>query len=112
MNGARGTSVVEALVGMVLAGIALAGLAATARVSTQALRLARDGANALAFASRQLEVLRLGPRTTGNDTVTAGDGTTFARTWRATDGRGAPSPLAADVAWGTHACTLDSAVWP
>jgi Tfp pilus assembly protein PilV len=112
MTGTRGTSVMEALVGAALAGLALAGLAATAQVSAQALRLARNQGMALAVATERLEALRAGPRGAGTDAVVTPDGTTFRRTWRVRDGRGAPATLDVDVAWGTHALALGSEVWP
>jgi len=112
MSGTGGASVVEALVGAALAGLALAGLAATAQVSVRALTLAHQGAPALAVAAERMEAVRGGPRADGADRVTAGDGTAFSRRWRITDGRGAPSAVAVDVGWGTHALTLASEVWP
>jgi hypothetical protein len=45
----------------------------------------------------------------GADDVTA-DGVTFARTWRASGGRGRPTRLAAEVVWPDHRITLETGV--
>ena len=108
----RGSSVVEAVVAAALAGIALAGLAATAGMTVAGLRLARDGGTALALAAERLETLRAGPRASGTDAPIGADGTPFARTWSVADGRGAPSRLSAQVAWGRHVVTLATEAFP
>jgi hypothetical protein len=58
----RASSLVDALVGTMLAGVALAGLAAVAGLATHGLRLARDTGLALALGRERLESLRAGPR--------------------------------------------------
>ena len=89
MSGTRaGSSVVEAVVATLLAGIAVAGLAATAAVTVDGLRLARDSGTALALASERLEALRVGSRANGTDAEVAADGTRFLRTWFVVEGRG------------------------
>jgi len=108
----RGSSVAEALVAAALAGVALAGLASAAAVATASLALARDTALGLALAGERLEALRAGPRDTGDDVVRGPAGTTFVRTWTASDGRGLPASLAVRVDWGTHAVRLESGALP
>ena len=107
----RGFTLVDALVGAALAGIALAGLAAVARLATQSLRLARDTASALALAADQLEALRGGPRTDGDDRWVAPDGTVFTRTWAHGGGRGRPVGLSARVVFGARAVDLRTEAW-
>jgi len=107
----RGSAIVDALVGAALAGIALAGLAAVARLATETLRLARDTATALALATGQLEALRSGPRTDGEDRWVAPDGTVFVRTWSHEGGRGRPVGLSARVAWGSRVVDLQTEAW-
>ena len=108
----RGSSVVEAVVATALAGLAVAALTATAGIAVGGLRLARDSSTALALAGERLEALRAGPRGNGSDGPVAADGTRFIRTWSVTDGRGAPSRLSVQVAWGRHALTLATEVLP
>ena len=111
-HSARGTSIVDALVGAALAGIALAGLAGTAALASGSLRLARDTGSALALASERLEALRAGPRGDGDDRWIAPDGTVFTRTWTAAGGRGRPAILSSRVAWRRRALALGTEVWP
>jgi len=112
MRATRGISVVEALVAVGLAGLALAALAATGGLAVRTLRLARDGATALALVSARLEALRAGPRLDGSDETAAPDGTRFTRDWQASDGRGGPTHLAVGVRWGAHLIALDSEAFP
>lgn len=108
----RGFSVVEALVGAMLAGLAIAGLAAVASLATRSLCLARDGAVALALAGERLETLRAGGGTNGADSTTAAGGTVFSRRWQLTGGRGGPLHLSVRVAWPTHVQDLATEVPP
>ena len=85
-----GSSVVEAVVATALAGIAVAGLAATAAMTVDGLRLARDSGTALALASERLEALRVGSR----------------------EGRGAPTRLSVQVGWGWRSITLATEALP
>ena len=113
MSGTRaGSSVVEAVVATLLAGIAVAALAATAGMAVNGLRLARDSGTALALAAERLEALRGGPRANGSDGPVGADGTRFVRIWSVTDGRGAPSRLSVQLAWGRHALTLATDALP
>ena len=112
MRGRAGFSVVEAMVATALAGVAVAALAGAAAVATASLRLARDTGTALALASEQLEALRVGPRTDGNDAWTAPDGTMFARRWRRSGGRGRPALLSAHVGWRRRGIDLRTEAVP
>jgi len=113
VSGTRaGSSVVEAVVATLLAGIAVAALAATAGMTVNGLRLARDSGTALALAAERLEALRGGPRANGSDGPVGADGTRFVRIWSVTDGRGAPSRLSVQLAWGRHALTLATDALP
>ena len=111
-RGRCGSSVVEAVVATALAGIAAAGLAATAAMTVDGLRLARDTGTALALASERLEALRVGPRANGSDSPVGADGTRFVRTWAVVDGRGAPSRLSAEVRWGSRSVRLATEAVP
>ena len=111
MTRPAGFSVVEALVGTLLAGVALAGLAAVAGLATRALTLARDTSVAIALAGERLEAMRAGPRADGSDTVT-GLGTTFTRRWSTTGGRGLPAELRVAVAWGAHTVEVATEALP
>ncbi|TMB40344.1 MAG: hypothetical protein E6J55_21700 [Deltaproteobacteria bacterium] len=111
-RGRSGSSVVEAVVATALAGIALAGLAATAAVTVDGLRLARNTATALALAGERLEALRVGPRAGGSDGPVAADGTRFVRTWSVVEGRGAPTRLAVRVDWTWRSLTLATEALP
>jgi len=98
VSGTRaGSSVVEAVVATLLAGLAVA---------------ARDSGMALALAAERLEALRGGPRANGSDGPVAADGTRFVRIWSVTDGRGAPSRLSVQLAWGRHSLTLATDALP
>ena len=108
----RGSSVVEAVAATALVGIAVAGLAATAAVTVDALRLARDTGTALALAGERLEGLRVGPRANGSDGQVAADGTRFVRTWFVVEGRGAHTRLSVQVHWGSRAVTLATEALP
>jgi hypothetical protein len=103
---------IEALVAAGLAGIALAGLVATAALATDALRLARDVATALALGSERLEALRGGPRADGADRTIAPDGTAFERRWQTDGGRGLPLRLSTELDWGRRPLELRTEVWP
>ena len=107
-----GSSVVEAVVATALAGIAVAGLAATAAMTVDGLRLARDSGTALALASERLEALRVGSRANGTDAEVAADGTRFRRTWFVVEGRGAPTRLSVQVGWGWRSITLATEALP
>ena len=107
-----GSSVVEAVVAAALAGIAAAGLAATAALTVDGLRLARDTGTALALAGERLEALRVGARASGLDAEVAADGTRFDRTWSVVEGRGAPTRLAVRVQWGGRSATLATEALP
>lgn len=111
-RGRAGSSVVEAVVAAALAGIAAAGLAATAAVTVDGLRLARDTGTALALATERLEALRVGPRANGTDAAAAADGTRFARTWSVVEGRGAPTRLSVRVQWGSRSAALVTEALP
>ena len=111
-RGRCGSSVVEAVVATALAEIAAAGLAATAAMTVDGLRLARDTGMALALASERLEALRVGPRANGSDGRVAADGTRFARTWSVVEGRGAPTRLSAQIVWGRRSLTLATEALP
>ncbi len=103
----RGSSVAEALVAAALAGIAVAAVASSARLAGSGLRLSRETSTALALAETQLEALRAAALEDGVDDVTT-DGVTFARTWRASGGRGRPTRLAVEVAWRDHRVALET----
>jgi len=42
----------------------------------------------------------------------AADGTRFARTWSVVEGRGAPTRLSAQIAWGRRSLTLATEALP
>lgn len=107
MTGARGASVVEALVALALAGIALAGLAGSATSAVRHLRLARAHDTAVALAVSRLETLRAGPGADGDDVVGP-----FLRRWWVDDGRGDAGPVDVEVVWGTRRVMLASEVLP
>ena len=109
MRRPRGSSVAEALVAAALAGIAVAAVASSARLAGAGLRLARDTSAALALAETQLEALRAAALEDGADDVTR-DGITFARSWRASGGRGRPTRLAVEVVWPDHRVALGTGV--
>jgi Tfp pilus assembly protein PilV len=108
----RGSSVVEALVGAVLASVALGGLAGAAGLATYGLALARDTSVALALASERLESLRVGVRVDGTDTTVAPHGTTYDRSWQVTPGRGDPDRLSVEIVWGTRRLSLTTEAPP
>ena len=108
---ARGFSLVEVLVAIALCGMAAGGLALATTTAVPVLQQARETTTALDLASARLEALRAGPRADGADTVTVG-GTSFARAWRTTDGRGLPSSATVDVAWGGRSLRLATEVLP
>jgi hypothetical protein len=93
-------------VAIVLTALGAGALAAVATGGGRALLAARHDAAATALALAALDAERGGPRSAGSDTVAIGDGTSFARRWTATDGRGAPDRLAVDVTWSGHRLDL------
>jgi hypothetical protein len=101
-----GSSLVEAVVAAALAGVALIGLVTSAHLAATGLRLARDSAVALAFASERLELLRGAPAGSGSERRVAGDGTVFTQSWTAVGGRGGALDATVHTTWDTHAFTL------
>jgi len=108
----RGSAIAEALVAMGLAAMACAALASTGALAVRALGLARDAATAATLAAGRSEALRSGPRARGADTVAGAGGTTFARRWDVSPGRGVPTRLSVAVGWREHELVLDTAVLP
>jgi hypothetical protein len=100
------------LVALVLTALGAGALAAVATAGGRALLAARHDAAATALALASLDAVRAGPRTGGADAVVIADGTTFARRWTATDGRGAPDRLAVDVTWLGHRLDLATEALP
>ena len=97
---------------LVLVALGAGALAASAATTGSALAAARRDAAATASALAILDELRAGPRTSGADGVTIGDGTALARAWRARSGRGWPDPLDVHVTWGTHTIALATEALP
>ena len=106
-----GSTMVEVLVALLLTAVAAGALAAVATAGGRALVAARHDATATALAAARLEDLRAGPRTSGTDVI-AHEGTTHARRWTATNGRGRPSALDVTVEWPGHAVALATEVAP
>ncbi|MFN8544309.1 MAG: hypothetical protein U0807_08880 [Candidatus Binatia bacterium] len=96
MTGARGTSVVEALVAAGLVGLAAAVLVATAAAAGRAVALARETGLGIALSIDRAEALRAGPRADGSDTVTLAS-RSWTRRWRIAAGRGLPTRLTIEV---------------
>ena len=97
---------------LALTALAAGGVAIVAATSGRLLVLARHDATAIALGLEALEVLRAGPRAARTDIVSDGDGTSFARRWRATAGRGRPDPLAVRVTWPGHQLDLATEAAP
>jgi len=111
-RGARsGFAIVDALVAATLAAIALTGLVASAGLAARQLRHVRRASLATSLAVDALEQLRPGPYARGADRRWR-DGLVFERVWSASDGRGRPTTLDAEVRSGTHRSTLSTAVTP
>jgi hypothetical protein len=102
---------VEALVALGLAAVAAGTLAAVATASGTALVTARRDGVATALATERLDGLRAGPRTAGSDAASSA-GSTFARRWTASDGRGRPDGLGVEVAWPGHRLVLATEALP
>lgn len=112
MRRAAGFSIVEALVAAALAGVAAAVLVGVAGVAARGVARAVESATAVVLATDGLERQRAGPRASGTDVYRAPDGTTFARRWRVEGGRGTPTRLALDLAWGERTFRLATRAWP
>jgi Tfp pilus assembly protein PilV len=112
LRGSAGSTLVEALVALVLTALGAGALAAVASAGGRALVTARRDAAATALAAAALDVARAGPRTGGADTATLPDGTTVARRWTASDGRGAPDRLAVGITWLGHRLDLTTEALP
>jgi len=110
-NGRSGFAIVDALVAAMLASLALAGLVATVTLAARQLRHVRRASLASTLAVDALERLRAGPRTGSGDRRRR-DGLEFERVWHASDGRGRPTLLEAEVQSDTHRSTLSTAVLP
>jgi hypothetical protein len=107
-----GSGLVEALVAVALVSVVAGATAAAAVCGGRALVLVRRDAAATALGVARLDALRAGPRADGADAPAGSDGTTFARQWRVTPGRGRPDLLDVTLDWPGHRLDLATAVLP
>jgi Tfp pilus assembly protein PilV len=99
-------------VALVLVALAAGGVAAVATASGRTLVAASHDASGTTLALDRAERWRAGPRTPGADVVAGADGTTYARRWTITDGRGRADGVEATVGWSSSATTLATAALP
>jgi len=106
----NGFTVVEALVALVLAALAAAALAAAVAAGARGLTTARNVSRAVLAGQDALGATVPGPSESGAD-VLAGD-PPLARRWTVDPGRGGPTAIAVEVAWGSRALVLETSRWP